>query len=296
MERKEHMAAILVLAAAFLWGCIGIFVRHLSGIGFNAMQMTATKSLINSGLLFLFLLISDREKLKIRIKDLGWFLANGVVSILMFNTAYNAAITMISLSAAVVLLYTAPVFVMLMSVLFFHERFTARKGVCLVLCILGSSLVSGLAGGMELNVPGILLGLLSGIGYALYSIFSTVIVKKYHPLTNVFYTFLIAGAAASLCCDMGGALSMAGSSGEALFWTVMNGVCTSFIPYITYTLALQYMQASKAAIIATLEPVVATLVGTFLYHETVTFTGGIGIFMVFAALLLSNLPEKAEIK
>lgn len=285
------MSVMLVLAAAVMWGCIGVFVRHLNTFGFDAAQITTSKCLINAILMLILILATDRQKLKIRARDLGWFLANGILSIYVFNTAYSAAITMVSLSTAVVLLYTAPAFVMILSVIFFYERFTRIKGFCLVLCIGGSALVSGVAGGMEMNTMGLLLGLVSGVGYALYSIFTGVIVKRYHPFTNIFYTFLIAGTAGVFTCDMGEALRAAASSREALFWMVANGVITSFLAYVAYTMALRHMRPSKAAILASLEPVVATLVGIFLYGESVTMTGGIGILMVFAALFLSNLPQ-----
>lgn len=290
---KEKLSVLLVLAAATMWGCIGIFVRHQNALGFDAKQITSVRCLTCSLLILMWILVTDRSKLKIKRNDFGWFLANGILSIYIFNTAYQAAITLVSLSTAVVLLYTAPAFVMLMSVLFFHEKFTWVKGLCLVLCIGGSALVSGIAGGMELNLPGVGLGLVSGIGYALYSIFSSVILKKYHPFTNIFYTFLIAGIAGVLTSDAAGTFRMMAGSAEAFLWMVSGGVVTGFLAYAAYTTALQYMNASKAAILASLEPVVATLVGIFVYGETVTLTGGIGILMVFLALVLSNLPGKA---
>lgn len=290
---KEKLSVLLVLAAAAMWGCIGIFVRHQNALGFDAKQITSVRCLTCSLLILMWILVTDRSKLKIKRNDFGWFLANGILSIYIFNTAYQAAITLVSLSTAVVLLYTAPAFVMLMSVLFFHEKFTWVKGLCLVLCIGGSALVSGIAGGMELNLPGVGRGLVSGIGYALYSIFSSVILKKYHPFTNIFYTFLIAGIAGALTSDAAGTFRMMAGSAEAFLWMVSGGVVTGFLAYAAYTTALQYMNASKAAILASLEPVVATLVGIFVYGETVTLTGGIGILMVFLALVLSNLPGKA---
>lgn len=283
----------MVLLAAAIWGCIGIFTRNLSAIGFDSWQMTAMKCLINAGMMFCFILITDRKKFRIKKGDIPWFLANGILSIAIFMTAYNKATTMISLSAAVVLLYTAPVWVMLLSAIFFHEKLTARKGLCLVLCVLGSTLVSGiLTNGADINGFGLLMGLISGIGYGLYSIFSSVIVKKYHPYTNVFYTFLIAGIATMIPCDMGETADLIFSSGRAFFWVLANGAVTSFIPYILYTLALKKMNASRAAILATIEPVVATLMGTFLYKEPLTFISLIGMSCVFVALVLSNLPEK----
>lgn len=290
---KEKLSVFLVLAAAAMWGCIGIFVRHQNALGFDARQITSVRCLTCSLLILLLVLATDRSRLHVDPKDIGWFLANGILSIYIFNTAYQAAITLVSLSTAVVLLYTAPAFVMLLSVIFFHERFTWMKGLCLILCIGGSALVSGVAGGMELNLPGVGLGLVSGVGYALYSIFSSVILKKYHPFTNIFYTFLIAGIAGLLTSDAAGTFRLMSGSMEAFLWMVSGGAITGFLAYAAYTTALQHMNASKAAILASLEPVVATLVGIFVYGESVTLTGGIGILMVFAALVLSNLPGKA---
>ena len=289
---KEKISVLFVLVAAFMWGCIGIFVRHLNAFGLEATQITATRCLTCALLMLVLLAVTDRKRLKIQKEDTKWFLANGILSIYVFNSAYHAAISMISLSTAVVLLYTAPAFVMMMSVIFFRERFTWVKGLCLVLCIGGSALVSGVTGGMDRNILGIGLGLLSGIGYALYSIFSSVILKKYHPFTNIAYTFLIAGIAALITCDVGSMIQILRNSPGAIWWAVGNGAVTGFLAYAAYTMALRHMKASKASIIATLEPVVATLVGIFLYQETLSLAGGAGILMVFAALILSNLPEK----
>lgn len=282
----------MVLAAAAMWGCIGIFVRHLNALGLEARQITATRCLTCALLIFLWILVTDRSRLRIHRKDIGWFLANGILSIYVFNTAYQAAISLVSLSTAVVLLYTAPAFVMLLSVIFFHEKFTRNKGLCLLLCIGGSALVSGITGGMDANPMGIGLGLVSGVGYALYSIFSSVILKKYHPFTNILYTFLIAGVAGLMTCDVGSLAAVSFRSPSAFLWVIANGIITGFLAYVCYTLALQHIRPSKAAILATLEPVVATLVGVFGYEETVTLTGGIGMLMVFAALVLSNAPQK----
>lgn len=293
MNTKEKASIFFILCAASMWGCIGIFTRNMTALGFDAMQITALRCLLNACMVGIYILLTDKSKLKIRKKDLRLFLANGILSIFIFNFAYNKAITMISLSMAVVLLYTAPVFVMILSVIVFKEKFTLKKGICLVLCLSGSALASGLAGGgIQVNVPGILTGLISGFGYALYSIFTGVIVRKYHPFTNIFYTFLIAGIAAAISCDRKSAILLMTGSLAGFLWTLGSTVITSFLPYILYTTALQYTKPGKAAILASLEPVVATLVGVFVYHETLTLTGISGIIMVFSAIILSNLPDK----
>lgn len=290
----KKFSVLLVLLSAAIWGCIGVFVRHLTSFGFNAMQMTAGKCLINAAMMLVLILVTGKDRLKVCRKDFPYFLANGILSIFVFNTAYNMAVTMISLSAAVALLYTSPAFVMILSVLFLGEKFTVQKGICLVFCVAGSALASGITAGIDVSAAGIAVGLVAGIGYALYSIFSGVILKKYHPFTNVFYTFLIAGTAAALTCDMGEAVRLCLGSREAMFWMAASGVVTSFLAYGSYTFALRYLRPSRAAIIASVEPVVATLAGVFLYHESMSTAGVIGIAMVLSALVLSNLPAQPD--
>lgn len=293
MKTKETTAVLSVLTAAFLWGCIGLFTRNMNALGFDPMQITALRCLLNACMVGIYILLTDKTRFRIEGRDIGLFLANGIFSIYIFNFAYNKAITMISLSMAVVLLYTAPVFVMLLSVVLFHEKFTARKGCCLVLSLFGSILVSGLMGGIgAVNGAGLFYGLVSGIGYALYSIFTGMIVKKYHPFTNIFYTFLIAGCAASLSCDKGGAVALFTGSSAGFFWTMGSTLFTCFLPYILYTSALKTIRPSKASILASLEPVVATLAGMILYKETLTAAGMLGVLCVFTAIILANLPDK----
>ena len=87
---------------------------------------------------------------------------------------------MIRTTAAVsaILLYTAPIFVMIMSVIFFKERITTKKIVAFVVAITGCALVSGIVSGAQANVTGIILGVLSGFAYSLYGIFATFYMKK----------------------------------------------------------------------------------------------------------------------
>ncbi len=286
------MPTLLVLFAGVMWGCIGIFGRKLSALGFSAVQVTTVRCLTNSALMFLLMLFTDKNKLKIDKHDIGWFVANGVFSIYIFSTAYQRCITMTSMATAVVLLYTAPVFVTVMSVILFKEKLTAVKLTSLTLCIIGSALVSGVLTGMVINPLGLGFGLLAGFGYALYSIFSSIILRKYHAFTNIFYTFLVAGLLGLATCRPVATFSMLSHSFQLSAWAVANGIFTSFLAYAAYTSALKMMNPSKASIIASIEPVVATAVGVLVFHEVLTLPGIVGICMVLRALVLQNLKTE----
>lgn len=96
-----------------------------------------------------------------------------------------------SLAVAALLLYTAPVFVMLMSLLCFGEAFTRTKALALLLTFSGCACVTGVFGSsLTLTLSGLLYGLGSGFGYALYSIFGKYAVRKYSSLTITAYTFI----------------------------------------------------------------------------------------------------------
>ena len=287
------LPVVLVLAAAAMWGCIGIFVKYLNAKGMTSIQITTIRCLVNALLMLVLILATDKCKLKIDKKDIGWFLANGICSIYVFNTAYQASISLTSMSTAVALLYTSPVFVLLFSVIFFRERLTAVKGISALLSIIGSALVSGIIGGFVVNAAGIGLGLLSGLGYAFYSIFSTVILRKYHPFTNIFYTFLIAGVMGIFTCDIG-VLSVILSDGNTLIVALFNGIVTGFLAYTCYTVGLSKMRASKAAVLASLEPVVATALSIIIYHDNPGVSGIIGICMVVGAIILQNVNIRRE--
>lgn len=190
--------AVYVIAAGILWGILSVFINVLNAVGFTSMECVALRAAITAGVLFFYLLLRDREKLKIRPLHLLYFVGTGVCSIVFFNFCYFKAIAVIGGAAVpALLLYTAPIFVMILSAICFKERITVQKIIALVLTFVGLGIVTGAFGGGEsISVTAILLGLGSGLGYALYSIFGKFVVDKYDSLTITFYTFLIAAAVA----------------------------------------------------------------------------------------------------
>lgn len=185
-------AYVKIITAASLWGCIGVFLKLLTGAGFSSMEGVAIRALAACLLYGGFLAFTDPGALRISPKDWYYFFGTGVCSLLFFNWCYFNAISRSSMSVAAVLLYTAPVFVTLMSALFFHESITPPKLLALAVTFAGCTLVTGLfpLGQEPISPATILFGLGSGFGYALYSIFSKFALKKYSPATISFYSFL----------------------------------------------------------------------------------------------------------
>ncbi|MDD7177105.1 MAG: EamA family transporter [Lachnospiraceae bacterium] len=286
----KKFAPLLILIAGVLWGSMGLFVRTLNGQGLASMEIVGLRAAVTTVALFLFLLLFDRKLFHIRLKDLWCFLGTGICSIVFFNFCYFKAITMTSLSVAAILLYTAPAIVMVLSYFLFREKLAKRKLLALGMTFIGCVLVTGILSETgSVSAGGILVGMGAGLGYALYSIFSRYALEKgYASLTITFYTFLIAAIASCFLTDMGKVAQVATDGAGNLLFCLAFGVLCTVAPYLTYTLGLQYVENGKASIIASIEPVTATLLGVILFHENLTFSGALGIVLVLVALVLCN--------
>ncbi len=289
--RSRFFGPALILLAGCFWGSMGIFVRHLSSAGFSSIQIVSIRVTLAALSFCVLLLVKDSSGFRISPGDLPLFLGLGLGSILFFTVCYFSAITIMPLSTAAILLYTSPIWIMLMSVLFFHERLSSRKLLALALAFGGCVLVCGISG-KGITLPGLLLGLGSGIGYGLYSILGSVALRRVPPLTVTTYTFVFAAAGSWLICRPGQMLSLLCSARDP--WS-LGGFClltalvTAVIPFLAYTTGLSCVEASRAGILATIEPLVATLIGSLVFDEPLTFMSGAGIVLILSAVVLLNL-------
>ena len=284
--------AYIILAAIF-WGTMGIFVNYLSDLGLSTVQIAMLRSLVSFLFMTLLILCKDRKLFRIHLRDVWMFLGTGIASYFLFNNCYFIAIKEVGVAVSSVLLYTSPIFVTLMSCIFFHEKLTKRKVLCLILAVGGCALVSGLASGNvgEVSTGGILIGLASGFCYALYSIFSTYALRKYQVITVTFYTFLFGAAAALLIGDPVDTFRIIANP-TGILWALALGIISGAVPYFLYTLGLSRVDPSHAAVIATAEPVVASLIGIFFFRESADVFTVMGIVLIIGAAVMLNLHAK----
>lgn len=284
--------AFIILAGIF-WGSMGIFVRKLGTYGFTPIQIVCIRVVLAALVFCVVQFAKDPKGFRISLRDIPLFLGLGLGSILFFTVCYFTAISMMTLSTAAILLYTSPIWIMLMSLLFFHEKLTAQKIIALVLAFGGCVLVSGISGG-GLTIMGLLVGLGSGIGYGLYSILGTVALRRYTPYTVTTWTFIIAAIGSILIshpADMIAKISVAPNIPGLLGFSLLTALVTAVIPFLAYTLGLRSVEASKAGILATVEPMVATLIGIFVFSEPLTLMSGVGVLLILSAVVILNVSN-----
>ncbi|MEG2204019.1 MAG: DMT family transporter, partial [Oscillospiraceae bacterium] len=257
---NKTRCSLCVLAAASLWGCIGVFLHPLTALGLTALQIVVVRTAGSALLLTAALGLFRPGLLRIDWRD-GWiFFGTGVLSLLFFNWCYFGAIREVGLSVAAVLLYTSPIFVLLLSAALFGERLTRRKLLALGLTFAGCALVTGALGQSgAIGARGLLLGLGAGFGYALYSIFGRFALRKYASLTITVWTFLCCGAASLLlaaCTDGLPPMRWLVAEKSGLFAVLGLTLLCCVLPYFLYTAGLSGIETGRAAMLATVEPAV----------------------------------------
>ncbi|WP_223593394.1 DMT family transporter [Neobacillus bataviensis] len=303
---KKSIPIVLISTSAALWGIIAIFIRKLSSSGFSPMEIVTLRVITAAVLLGLLGVFQYRSQLRIAYKDLPLFIGTGLCSIVLFNWCYFSAINQMNLSIAVILLYTAPAFVTVLSYFFLKEKMNSIKLISVTGTILGCILIAGLNlnDTSSISGAGLLTGLGAGFGYALYSIFGKFALKKYPPFTVTFYTFVVAAISLLPLTGLWTKVDIL-MNGDVVFYAIGLGVFPTVLAYLLYTKGLEDIETSKAAIIATVEPVVATLLSVFVYNENFGAIQGIGSTIILLSVLFINLPvgferriqkEKASIK
>lgn len=171
----QKFAPVFVTGAAILWGILVIFIKNLSSAGLESMEIVTLRVYGASLVLFIGLLIYNKRLLKIRLKDCWCFVGTGVVSIVFFSYCYFKNVTVSSVAVSSILMYTSPIWVTLLARPIFGEKIGKRKLIALGMAFAGCVLVSGITGGVGMiSAEGLLLGLGSGIGYGLYSIYGRI--------------------------------------------------------------------------------------------------------------------------
>jgi drug/metabolite transporter, DME family len=282
----------MIAFAATMWGLIGFFVKGLSEIGFSAMEIVTIRVGTAAIMLLIVGLSFFRTRLKIKLRDVPLFIGTGLFSIVFFNWCYFTAIDRMNIPVAAALLYTSPAFVITLSVLFLKEKFNLRKLLAVGGTIVGSALVAEitLTQSSSFSPSSIFIGLGAGFGYALYSIFGKVALQSYHPFTLTFYTFLTA-ALFLVPFFIGKPNVNLLIQQDVFFYAVGLGLVPTVLAYFAYSWGLEKVESSRAAIIATVEPVAATILGVMVYLEKISFIQGMGIVLILASVTLVNLPK-----
>ena len=294
-------AFICIALAGIFWGTSGLFVNYLAPLGFTSAQMTCAKGIVAFLFMVGYALAVDRKALRVKPLQMLFCVLIGL-SLFCTGYFYYASMQLTSVSTAVILMYTSPIYVMTFSILFLGEKLTKTKLIAVILMLVGCSFVSGVLTGFAFDPIGILLGLLSGIGYASYNIIAKISLRRGgNPISATVYGFLTMTLVAACFSNP---IEMAGHIQNASFSSICVliglGIITSVVPYLSYTTALRDIPAGTASALSIIEPMAASIFSFLFLGEQPDLISLIGIalilFEVFSLGRAEGNPKKKRLE
>ena len=276
---------LFVFMAASMWGTLGIFATYIYRYGVDSFTMVFFRVLF--ALLILGTYIAGVLRENPFTRERLWFYAvYGFVGVFSFYTLYFYTVKISSVGFAVLLVYTAPAFSVVLGRLIFGEPLSIEKVMALFMVLVGVVLV---AGNVDFTVSR--LALLTGIGtgftYAVYGVLAKFGVRKERPERVLFMTLLF------------GLVFLAPFSSfsvprGAIPYLLGLAFFPTFLGYVLYNHALREIEVSRASIVATVEPVVAIVLAFVLFGETLTGLQVLGAALIIGGSVLVHLKEEGR--
>ena len=300
MDKKQSSAKLgylLIFLAGAGWGTGGVWITQMGRLGASSLMTGFTGHLFALPMLAIAILLTlGKSGFKISKRGLLFSIIMGVVTKGFFKMAYDTTISTIGVSTGAVLLYTAPVFVAILSMLVFREKLYRNNYIALSMNLIGVFLMVTLGNFSSLNIAplGLLLGLISAFLHASNTIMAKISGSADDSLTMAFYVLVFStitqGIFAQPWTDTNMALL---TSGSFLFWAIINALITGALANLFYLKGLSTnIDASKAPIISSVEVIVASLMGVILFGEGMNWVGLLGIGLMLGSIYLMNMKPK----
>ena len=300
MDKKNSNAKLgylLIFLAGAGWGTGGVWITQMGRLGASSLMTGFTGHLFAIPMLALAIFFTlGKSGFKISKRGLLFSIIMGVVTKGFFKMAYDTTISTIGVSTGAVLLYTAPVFVAILSMLVFREKLYRNNYIALAMNLIGVFLMVTLGNFSSLNIAplGLLLGLISAFLHASNTIMAKISGSADDSLTMAFYMLVFSTITQGIFAQPWTETNMALlTSGNFLFWALINALITGALANLFYLKGLSTnIDASKAPIISSVEVIVASLMGVILFGEGMNWVGLLGIGLMLGSIYLMNMKPK----
>ncbi|SKC76003.1 DMT family transporter [Maledivibacter halophilus] len=290
---KSGKGIIMIALAGCLWGTLGSMVKILSSYNLLSQTIVFWRVFLAFIILYSYTYLTNKDLLKIDKQGILYSALMGLVCQTLFNIMYFISIQQTTISTAVVLLYTSPIFIIILSRILYNEKLTKWKIISLIICIIGCFLTvtGGNINALKFDIWGILLGIGAGFTYSLYTIFSKHTLKKYNHLTIIVY-MLGFGSLFILFISKPSDIFLIDYDIKIFSLLFYLSILATIAPYILYSAGLSYgVNPSKAGIIATVEVIVAVVISFLFFNESILGWKLIGIVMVLFSVFIIRLDD-----
>lgn len=280
---RPVLGALMVMGAASLWGSLGLFGRLAFDHGATPLQVGSVRAALAFLGVLPFALLRP-ARLRLRRGHVPLVVGYGVIGVGFFYYIYLVAVERLPLAVAAALLYTAPAFVVALAWSLRWEPVRPRRLVPLAMVVIGAFLVTGAFRALGVaDVGGIAAGVASGVAYALYTVFGKRIREHYDVLATITYAY---GIGALVLAVVAPPWTVLADHPEAVPVLLLMGLGPTLLAALLFYGGIRHIDASAASMLATIEPVVAALIGLAWLSESLPLSTVAGTALILAAALM----------
>ena len=306
-NRRPAVGITAVSFAALMFGFNASSVKIILGTEISPEQLVLFRATFTAIIAGLVLLVTNRKAFRVSKKELPVLVFYGIFGIALMQWSYSNAVSLLPISVALLIEYTAIVIVPLVSHLLFKEKVKPRLWFGIAAVLVGLAIVSNLWNS-NLNPAGVAWAFMAAGCLSIYFLIGEHTQRKRDAMSTLFYTFAVAAAFwailnlinpakmidINLVFNLGGNLS--GISMPVWAGLLWIGIMGSFIPMLLDYIALGNLSATAVGIIATAETVFATVFAWAWLNESMTTLEVIGGLIVVAGIILAETSRTKSIK
>lgn len=241
----------------------------------------------------MLVLLRGWRRLRLPAGDLGRMFLLGVLGVAASNYFYYLAIQRTNVATAIILQYTAPVWVLLYTVARGLQKPTLQRVAGVALAITGIALVIGIfgAGGLRLDTVGVTAALLAAFSFAFYNLGGHSILARYDRWTVLLYVIL---SASLFWIIVNPPWKIAGAhyaAGQWVFLLVFS-LLSVLAPFSFYFAGLQHLEPTRAIVVSCLEPVFSIVIAAIALGEVMRPLQAVGIVLVLVAIIVVQWPDQ----
>ena len=236
--------------------------------------------------------LRGRRRLLLPAGDFGRMCLLGVLGVAASNYLYYLAIQRTNVATAIILQYTAPVWVLLYTVVRGQHKPTVQRIAAVGLAVTGIALVIGIVGGsFRLDPLGVTAAILAAFSFAFYNIGGHSILTRYDRWTVLLYAIFSASLFWLIINPPWKIAATHYAGGQWLFLFVFS-LISVLAPFAFYFAGLQHLEPTRAIVVSCLEPVFSIMIAAIALGELMRPLQIVGIVLVLIAIVVVQLPDR----
>jgi drug/metabolite transporter, DME family len=244
-------------------------------------------------LLLALVLLQGWKRLRLPAADLGRMFVLGVLGVAASNYLYYLAIQRTNVATAIILQYTAPVWVLLYTVARGLQKPTLQRVAAVGLAVTGIALVIGIfgSGGFRLDTIGVMAALGASFSFAFYNVGGHNVLARYDRWTVLLYV-LLGASLFWIIVNPPWKIAAAHYSGGQWSFLLVFSLISVLAPFSLYFAGLQHLEPTRAIVVSCLEPVFSIVIAALALGEVLRPLQTVGIVLVLVAIVVVQLPDR----